>query len=92
MHFFMPPLRRSRHPLVRVFSLLVGVALLGALLVFGLIAAGILLVGGCVLLVWRQWQRRGHPAAVSNVPPANRPSNVLEGEFVVIQQGRPVTR
>jgi len=80
------PSNRSQHPLLRVASLLLGVALLGLLLFFGLVAAGILLVGGGVLLAWRQWKklRAGPPPkrAGSATPP------VLEGEFVVVSSER----
>lgn len=87
MHFSMPPLRRSRHPLVRAFSLLLGVALVGVLLMFGLLVAGILLVGGAVLLALRQWKHGRAPMTAE--PAAHKPA-VLEGDFVVIHQGRPI--
>ncbi|MBB6186555.1 hypothetical protein HDE77_000901 [Rhodanobacter sp. MP7CTX1] len=82
-------MRRSRHPLVRALSLLLGVALIGVLLVFGLVVAGVLLVGGGLLLAWRQWTR-GRQINQTTTPGANHQPRVLEGEFVVIQQGRPV--
>lgn len=91
MHFFTPPARRPRHPLVRAVSLLLGLALVGVLLVFGLAVAGILLVGGGVLLAWRHWTRGSRPLA-RNPSHAQQQPKVLEGEFVVIQQGRPVAR
>ena len=89
MYFSMPAMRRPRHPLVRALSLLLGVALIGVLLVFGLMVAGVLLVGGVVLLAVRQWKHGRAPAksAARNAP---HQTDVLEGEFVVIQQGRPV--
>ena len=89
MYFSMPSMRRPRHPLVRVLSLLLGVALIGVLLVFGLIVAGVLLIGGGVLLAVRQWKHSRAPAK-SAAPNATHQPTVLEGEFVVIQQGRPV--
>jgi hypothetical protein len=87
MYFALPSLRRPRHPLARALSLLLGVAVLGVLLVFGLVVAGVLLVGGLVLLAVRQWKPARAPArpTASGAQPA-----VLEGEFVVIRQGRPV--
>jgi hypothetical protein len=88
MYFSMPSMRRSRHPLVRALSLLLGVALIGVLLVFGLVVAGVLLVGGGLLLAWRQWTR-GRQIKQA-VPGAHHQPQVLEGEFVVIQRGRPV--
>jgi uncharacterized protein (DUF58 family) len=90
MRFSMPSMRRSRHPLVRALSLLLGVALIGLLLVFGLAVAGVLLVGGAIVLAVRQWKHSRAPAT-SAVPNASHQPAVLEGEFVVIQQqGRPV--
>ena len=89
MHFSLPSMRRSRHPLVRALSLLIGVVLVGALLVFGLMVASVLLVGGGLLLAWRQWKLRRGPAGPSTARATHRP-DVLEGEFVVIRQGRPV--
>ena len=87
MYFAMPSLRRPRHPLARALSLLLGVVVLGVLLVFGLVVAGVLLVGGIVLLAVRQW-KQGHTPATPATP--NAQPAVLEGEFVVIRQGRPV--
>lgn len=89
MHFSMPSMRRSRHPVVRVISLLLGVALIALLLVFGLAVAGVLLVGGVILLAVRQW-KQGRMPAKSAAPNAAHQPAVLEGEFVVVRQGRPV--
>jgi Flp pilus assembly protein TadB len=89
MAFSLHSVRRPRHPLARALSLLLGLALLSLLLVFGLVVAGVLLVGGGVLLAWRYWTARRMPrptAAQRNHP------QVLEGEFVVIQSGRTATR
>ncbi|WP_158880106.1 hypothetical protein [Rhodanobacter sp. L36] len=91
MRVFMPSLHRSRHPLVRALSLLVGVALIALLLVFGLVVASVLLVGGVVLLAWRQWKHGSMFAKSAAAKPSHTPA-VLEGEFVVVQQGRPVAR
>lgn len=86
MHFQLPSPRRSRHPFARVLSLLLGAAVLGVLLVFGLAVAGVLLIGGTLWLAWRQWKLSRAPRAQTpTAPPA---SNVLEGEFVVIHEGR----
>ena len=82
MIFQLPAPRRSRHPLVRALSLLLGLATVGLLLVFGLVVAGILMVGGAVFLAWRQWRRRHAPTAAPRPQPTA--ANVLEGEFVVI--------
>ena len=89
MRFVLPPMRRPRHPLARALSLLLGVAVLGVLLVFGLVVAGVLLVGGIVLLAVRQWKQGRAPARMAAQAKPQQPA-VLEGEFVVIRQGRPV--
>lgn len=84
-------MRRSRHPLARVLSLLIGAAVLGVLLVFGLVVAGVLLVGGVVFLAVRQWKLSRSPIAPAPSDKAARPTAVLEGEYTVLHQGRPVT-
>lgn len=81
MIFQLPSPHRSRHPLVRLLSMLAGLAMIGVLLVFGLVVAGILMIGGALFLVWRQWRTR-HVAPAGRTRPAE--ANVLEGEFVVI--------
>ena len=88
MHFSLPSMRRSRHPLARALSLLLGVALIGLLLVFGLVVAGVLMVGGMVLLAWRYWTN-GRKLARGSTTRAHQPE-VLEGEFVVLHHHRPV--
>lgn len=86
MRLHLPSPRRSRHPLVRALSLLLGIAMLGVLLVFGLAVAGVLLIGGGLLLAWRLWKQARTPLAAAAKP--NKPAaDVLEGEFVVIRQG-----
>ena len=81
--------RRSRHPLIRALSLLLGLVALGVLLVGGLIVAGVLLVGGTILFAVRQWHRKS--AAAAAAPQTEHQPQTREGEFVVIQQGRPAT-
>ena len=90
MHFSIPSICRPRHPLVRALSLLLGVALVGVLLVFGLVVAGVLLVGSVVLLAVRQWKLGRAPVKPAAPNAAHHQPAVLEGEFVVIRQGRPV--
>jgi len=96
MHFSLPPLRQSRHPLARAFSLLIGVAVLGVLMVFGLVVVSVLVVGGVLLLALRRWKqgsaRVESPKATHETTQAGRQQKpvVLEGEFVVVQR-RPVT-
>ncbi|UPG95086.1 hypothetical protein [Luteibacter aegosomatissinici] len=94
MRFVFPPIRRSRNPLVRALSLMAGLAVLGVLLVFGVVVIGVLVAGGLVFLAVRQWKLAAARAngTAAPQPAAARPKDpeVLEGEFVVIQQGRPV--
>jgi len=91
MRSFQLPSSRSRHPLARALSLVVGIALLGVMLVFGLVVAGVLLVGGGLWLALRQWNRAravGRPQPVG----ANPRAQVLEGDFVVLHDSRPIAR
>lgn len=88
MRFVRLPMHRSRHPLARALSLIVGVALVGLLLMFGLVVGGVLLVGGGVLLALRHWRS----ASVARPSTGSHRPAVLEGDFVVVQQGRPVPR
>lgn len=84
MRFSLPLPRRSRHPLVRALSLLVGLAVVGVLMVFGLVVASVLLVGGGLVFALRQWSRKR-----TAVSPAGRRAHkpeVIEGEFVVLRQ------
>lgn len=93
MYLQLPSLRRSRHPLARVLSLVFGLVLLGLLLLFGLLAAGILLVGGSGLLAWRYWTRKRHTAVDANVGmPHGAQPKILEGEFVVLHREGSATR
>jgi hypothetical protein len=57
------------------------------LLVFGLAVAGVLLVGGVLLLAVRQWKLRARPSAVGAARATHR-AETLEGEFVVLHEGR----
>ncbi|MFA6229666.1 MAG: hypothetical protein WC617_05745 [Rhodanobacter sp.] len=90
MYFSMPTMRRPRHPLARFLSLLIGIAVMGVLLVFGLVVAGVLLVGGGLLLALRQWKLSRNATKPAQADSAHQPA-VLEGEFVVIRQNRPIT-
>lgn len=80
--------RRSRHPLARALSVVLGLAVIGVLMVFGLFVAGVLLVGGVVLLAIRQWKAgaRARPTMESHSR-QHRPET-LEGEFVVLHDHR----
>lgn len=89
MRLVFPPIRRSRNPLVRALSLVLGLAVVGVLLVFGVVVLGVLFAGGLVFLAVRQWKLSRARMAGGARPTAKQP-DVLEGEFVVIRQGRPV--
>lgn len=86
MPFARPFARRSRHPLMRALSLVLGVLLIGFLLLFGLVVASVLLVGGGLLLAWRHRRRAVAPTRHA----ATHQPEVLEGEFRVIRQDRPL--
>lgn len=91
MRSFQLPSYRSRHPFARAVSLLLGVALLGVMVVFGLVVAGVLLVGGGLWLALRQWQR-ARALAGGAIPAGRSHTQVLEGEFRVLHEGRPLAR
>ena len=95
MRLYLHSMRRPRHPLARFLSLLLGLAVIGVLLVFGLVVAGVLLIGGVIVLAIRQWKQEWKqaqaPAGVPTQGSAKPQPAVLEGEFRVIRQGRPVT-
>ncbi|SEO46091.1 hypothetical protein SAMN02800692_0892 [Luteibacter sp. UNC138MFCol5.1] len=89
MRFVFPPIRRSRNPLVRALSLVLGLAAVGVLLVFGVVVIGVLFAGGLAFFAVRQWKlARGRPVGAQASAPKD--PDVLEGEFVVIRQGQPV--
>jgi hypothetical protein len=90
MYFSLPMPRRSRHPLVRALSLIVGLALLGVLMVFGLVVASVLLVGGGLVFAVRQWSRKR--ASMSSAGRHTHKPEVIEGEFVVLNQTRHAAR
>ena len=87
MRFVLPASRRARHPFIRALSMLLGLAVVGVLLVFGLAVAGVLLVGGVLLLAVRQWKLRARPSVVGAARATHR-AQTLEGEFVVLHEGR----
>lgn len=92
MRFVFPPVRRSRNPLVRALSLVLGLAAVAMLLVFGVVVLGVLFVGGLLFLAVRQWKIARGPVEGSARPTPARDPNVLEGEFVVIHQRQPAHR
>lgn len=90
MRFSLPMPRRSRHPLIRALSLVIGLAVVGMLMVFGLVVASVLLVGGGLVFAVRQWSRKRATMSSSGHRP-HQPE-VIEGEFVVLQQTRHAAR
>ncbi|MBL8297006.1 MAG: hypothetical protein JNN30_01550 [Rhodanobacteraceae bacterium] len=92
-------LPRIRHPLLRALSVLVGVAVAGLALVFGLfILLGVAVIGAAI---WGTRQlSKGSPPTSSNTtyrPTAQQatrpaPAGVIEGEFVVVQDPVSPTR
>ena len=86
MRIVLPLMHRRRNPIAQAISLVVGLVVIGVLLVFGLAVAGVLMVGGALWLVWRQWKLH----RVSGSPRTERQPEVLEGEYVVIRDSRPV--
>ncbi len=89
MRYNLPPLRRPRHPLTRIASGLLGLAAAAVMLVFGMVAIAVLLAGGAMFVVWRYWNRSraGQPGPTASA----RPAKIIEGEFVVVRQGRPIS-
>lgn len=88
MPFARPFARRTRHPLLRAMALVLGVILVGVLMLFGLVVGSVLLIGGGLLLAWRQRHRAVAPmqSAAAHQP------KVLEGEFTVVRQDQPLPR
>lgn len=89
MRVVLPLLHRRRHPLVQALSVVLGLIVVGVLMVFGLVVAGVLAVGGALWLIWQQWKRSR--VTMSGVARKTRQPEVLEGEYVVISNSRPVT-
>lgn len=90
MRLSLPPLHHRRHRLLRLLAAVVGVAVLGFMFVFGLLAIALLLVVGVVMLGVRQWRlhqasRKGQSDQSHGANPPPPPPGVIEGEFVVMQ-------
>jgi membrane protein implicated in regulation of membrane protease activity len=92
MRFTLPPAYRPRHPLMRIAMAALGLAVLGALMVFGLIALAVLVIVGAVLMLVRAW-RRHVSAPEPDAPNSQKHSpDVLEGEYVVVHEHRHTSR
>lgn len=76
-------LPRTRHPLLRALSVVLGLLVVGVALVFGFfLVLGLAAVGAAI------WAARqlGKPSANSVTPPRPAPAGVIEGEFVVVRE------
>ena len=92
MRLFMSSLRHHRHPLLRVLAAVIGIAVLGFLFVFGLLAMATLLVVGVIMLGLRQWRaHRGSQGSTHGAAAPPPPPGVIEGEFVVVQSPHQTT-
>ena len=79
---------RTRNPLLRVVSAVVGVVILAALVVFGFFAALALVTIGAVVWGVRQFTRPAASASTARPqgPPSPPPvTGVIEGEFTVVR-------
>lgn len=78
---------RTRHPLLRAFSALAGVLILGAALMFGFFLIVALVAVGALIWGVRQF---GKPRAMAQSATASTaratPPGVIEGEFVVVRE------
>jgi hypothetical protein len=81
-------LPRTRHPLLRALSVVLGLAVIGVTLVFGFfLVLGLAAVGATI---WAVRQLGRSPAGNAAAPPPRpTPVGVIEGEFVVVRE--PVT-
>lgn len=82
-------LPRTRHPLLRALSALLGVVVVGVTLVFGFfIVLGLAAIGGAIWAA-RQFGKPATPAPGASPqqqsPQRPTPAGVIEGEFVVVR-------
>lgn len=86
-------LPRTRHPLLRALSALLGVLIVGATLVFGFFVLVALAAIGAVVWAVRQFGKPAQRAAAgAGTPPPGSPPpppGVIEGEFVVVREPEP---
>lgn len=81
-------LPRTRHPVLRALSVVLGLVVIGVTLVFGFfLVLGLAAIGAAI---WAARQIGKSPAATPAAPPPRpAPAGVIEGEFVVVRE--PVT-
>lgn len=81
-------LNAPRHPLLRFLLGLLGLAVMGALLVFGFFAFLALAAIGAVLMLVRAWRMRHQERRPDDTADPAQSTEVLEGEYVVIREHR----
>ncbi len=77
---------RARHPLMRLFALVVGVAVLLVMLAFGFFAAVALAIGGAVFVLFNALRGTPQQRPARAAPAAQAPAGVIEGEFKVVRE------
>jgi threonine/homoserine/homoserine lactone efflux protein len=90
MRFIIAPPRRPKHPLLARAAFTVVAALsLVALFAFSVVALAIVIVGGVVGLIWLRWrlyrlrkQVQSGDARASR----QRDDNIIEGDYVVVDE------
>jgi fatty acid desaturase len=93
MRVFLPPMRRPRHPVMRVLMALLGLAVLGVFMVFGLMALAVFIAVGGVLFLLRWWNTRHQRRNGARPGAAHRYADeqVIEGEYVIVHERRQST-
>jgi hypothetical protein len=77
---------RARHPLMRLFAFVVGVAVLLVVLAFGFFAALALAIGGAAVVLFNALRTAPQRPAPGATPAAPTPPGVIEGEFKVVRE------
>ena len=76
---------RTRHPLARLLTIVIGAVALVAVLAFGLFAAVALIIGGSIVLLVNGMRQ---PRSATASPASPPPPGVIEGEFKVVHDSR----
>lgn len=83
---------RTRNPLLRALSALLGVLIVGATLVFGFFVLVALAAIGAAVWAARQFGKSAERTATGTATPPSAsppPPGVIEGEFVVVREPAP---
>lgn len=81
--------RTSMNPVLRALLIVAGAGLMVLLVIFGAAALMVLLLAGSVTLAVQRWRaRHGHAAAATRGSTPHGPQ-VLEGEYVVVDNTPP---